>query len=518
MPQSTPARHRPHDSDRVPLLAFAVALGSVHLIAVIVIAAARIAYPFELDWFEGPMLEQTLRVLSGRPIYVAPSVAYVPLVYPPLFNYAAAAMSAVVGPGFAALRAVSALAAAATLLMLGAWVTRETGRRSAGFLAAATYAAGQHLAESWLDIGRSDSLFLSLVFAGAWIYRSRSPGKPAAIAAGAMWALAFLCKQSAPVVLGPLLVWLAAREGARGWYAIVTFATLSATGALALDAASGGWFRYYTFVVPRKFSIDPALAVRFLIEMSPLLPAIALGIAGAWTQLRNGSRGVGFHLTFVLGLVLSSWQLRLYPGAGGNVLLTAVLGVALAAGLGFGWLAARPALSARSRWGIGLAMCVQLALLLHNPLSEMPRSQDRLAGEGLVSRLKQSAGPIYVSSHPYLARRATGRTNVHIAPLMDLVRAPRDSVQDGLWQAMRDSLQGRSWSLLVLDQRDWLLDEAHAAGYREVARVFPDPDAFWPVTGYRTRPEWVMAPEERLNSDAPRDSSPRVPDPGSGDR
>ena len=157
----------------------------------VAVAASRLAYPFELDWVEGALLEQTLRVRAGVPLYVAPSTAYVPLIYAPLFNYAAAAMAALVGPGFAALRTVSALAAAATLVITGAYVTRETGRRSAGLIAAALYAAGQHLAESWLDVGRSDSLFLALLIAGAFVYRTRAQGRGAPIAAGGLWALAW---------------------------------------------------------------------------------------------------------------------------------------------------------------------------------------------------------------------------------------------------------------------------------------------------------------------------------------
>jgi len=108
---------------------------------------------------------------------------------------------------------------------------------------------------------------------------------------------------------------------------------------------------------------------------------------------------------------------------------------------------------------------------------------------------------VFVSYHPYLARRAGKPTNVHIVPLMDMVRMPRDSIQDGLWQAMKDSLRTRAWDVLVLDQRDWLIEEAQAAGYREIAGVFADPDVFWPVTGYQTRPEWVFAPEERREAD-----------------
>jgi len=491
----------------------------------VAVAASRLAYPFELDWVEGALLEQTLRVRAGVPLYVAPSTAYVPLIYAPLFNYAAAAMAALVGPGFAALRTVSALAAAATLVITGVYVTRETGRRSAGLIAAALYAAGQHLAESWLDVGRSDSLFLALLIAGAFVYRTRAQGRGAPIAAGGLWALAFLTKQSVPVVLAPLLVWLVVRERARGRLAVAAFAALSLIAVLWIDSANGGWFRYYAFIVPRKFPMDPALAGRFFLEMTPLLPAFALGAAGAWTRFRTDAGDVGFHVALAGGLAFSSWHLRLYRGAGENVLLAAVLAAALAGGLGWGWLASRAAAVRPGRpasrppagragriashtpaWSPGriassLALCVQLAVLLRNPLPDIPRREDRAAGEDLVRRLASSEGPVFVSYHPYLARRAGKPTNVHIVPLMDMVRMPRDSIQDGLWQAMKDSLRTRAWDVLVLDQRDWLLEEAQAAGYREIAGVFADPDVFWPVTGYQTRPEWVFAPEERLEAD-----------------
>ena len=138
---------------------------------------------------------------------------------------------------------------------------------------------------------------------------------------------------------------------------------------------------------------------------------------------------------------------------------------------------------------------------MRNPLPDIPRREDRAAGEDLVRRLASSEATAFVSYHPYLARLAGKPTNVHIVPLLDMVRMPRDSIQDGLWQEMKDSLRTRAWDVLVLDQRDWLIEEARAAGYREVAGVFADPEVFWPVTGYHTRPEWIFAPEERLDAD-----------------
>jgi hypothetical protein len=56
---------------------------------------------------------------------------------------------------------------------------------------------------------------------------------------------------------------------------------------------------------------------------------------------------------------------------------------------------------------------------------------------------------------------------------------------------MRDSLRAGTWPLLVLDNRDWLIPEARSAGYRRFGSVARTGDVLWPVTGMRTRPQWV---------------------------
>jgi len=144
-----------------------------------------------------------------------------------------------------------------------------------------------------------------------------------------------------------------------------------------------------------------------------------------------------------------------------------------------------------------VVICLHLAMHVHDPRSGFTHSRDRIAGEDLVRRLRLPPGRVLVSSHPYLARFAGKPGHAHVAPLMDVVKGASGPVETGLWRAVQDSMRARAWSVLVLDTRDWMYDVASEAGYRRVAAVFGEEDVFWPITGYRTRPEWVMLPEEQ---------------------
>src|SRR5262245_50878569 len=110
-PQPSPARTtgpaRAAGPD--PAVALALALACAYVLAFVIVAVARLPYPFELEWLEGVVLEHVHRVLAGQPIYVAPSVDFVPLNYTPLYYYVSAAFAAALGPGFVALRLVSLL-------------------------------------------------------------------------------------------------------------------------------------------------------------------------------------------------------------------------------------------------------------------------------------------------------------------------------------------------------------------------------------------------------------------------
>ena len=50
-------------------------------------AAGRYDYPYDIEWMEGGLLTHAWRVREGLPLYVEPSVDFVPFIYPPLYAW-----------------------------------------------------------------------------------------------------------------------------------------------------------------------------------------------------------------------------------------------------------------------------------------------------------------------------------------------------------------------------------------------------------------------------------------------
>ncbi|MCC6348979.1 MAG: glycosyltransferase family 39 protein [Candidatus Eisenbacteria bacterium] len=482
------------------LAAVVAALSLVYVAMVLWVWVRRGAYPYELEWLEGIALEHVQRLRAGLPLYVAPSLVWVPLNYAPLYFWLCALASLAFGESFLAMRLVSMLAALAAGWAMWKLVRHETGRAAPAWLAVGLFAAAYRLGGAWLDVARADSLHLALLLLGALVARTDPSRWRMPVAAGALFALALLAKQSAFVAVGPLVLWLVFSDRPRGLVLAAVFAALSGAGLLALDAASGGWFRYYAFTVaafhPRSLSLIWQFPVQDVLRhFAPLLALLALA-ARAPREPGPGSRRV-FPVALAFGFLGLAWALRLYPGGYDNVLLTAHAALALLGALAFG------ALTARRSWRAAVAaglMAVQLAVLGWNPAAQVPTFADRKAGDTLTSGLARLPGRVWFSSHTYLLARAGRPTHAHVMPLMDVIRDGHGPRERALLATLRDTLAAHAWNPILLDNRDWLMEECVRAGYQPVSGVFPDPQVFWPVTGMRTRPEYLFAPR------APSDS------------
>ncbi|HEY2953651.1 MAG TPA: glycosyltransferase family 39 protein [Candidatus Eisenbacteria bacterium] len=487
-------------------LALALALAGGYLLAFLAVALARLNYPFQLEWIEGVVLEHVHRVLNGQRLYVAPSLDFVPLNYTPLYYYVCAAAASVLGEGFVPLRLVSLLASLGLLSLVLVLVRRETGRWAAGMLAAGLFAATYRRGGAWLDIARADSLYLMLLVAGACALRWEARRLRGPLLAAGLWTLAFLAKQSAPVVVAPLVIWSLVRTPRRGALLAAALAAGCGLSFLALDAAHGGWFRYYVLEVAGRHAVDPTLALNFpLRHLPPVLIALALGVAAAWGKTARVERETReFFAVFSAGLLASGWHLSLYRGGYDNVLLPAFLAAALAGGLGWGWIASAPRPPSRvpPRLLATLALVVQLALLVWDPLAQIPSPDDRAEGATLVRTLENLPGRVFIPSHNYLAQRAGKGSSASLMPLMDVLKGGDGPLERGLRRALEDSLHARAWGAIVLDTKDWLLEGVQVAGYQVIGRPFRNPDVFWPRTGMRTRPEWVFVPLERVHADS----------------
>lgn len=169
---------------------------------------------------------------------------------------------------------------------------------------------------AWLDLARADSLYLFFLFGGAFVLRGSRDHRGRAGLAGASWCLAFLTKQTAPIVVAPLVILLLVRRERAALLSPLAATLFSAAAFLGLNAISEGWFRFYVVDVAAAHRPELALALqfpsRYLLWLVPALAAfVAVGLR-ARGRLADGA--LAFHACWFAGLLLSSWHLASYRG------------------------------------------------------------------------------------------------------------------------------------------------------------------------------------------------------------
>ncbi len=469
-----------------------VAAAALYVIAFFYVALRRAGYPFDLEWMEGGMVESVRRVLAGRPLYLAPSIDFVPFIYTPLFYWLSAGVALVTGAGYLPLRLVAIAATAACLALLFAIVRRETGRFVPAVCAAGLFAAAYPLSGCWYDIARCDTLFLALLLAACYLLRFRPPGWHHA-GAGLLLALSFLAKQAALFIAVPLAAWLVYRLRRQALWFLVSAVAGIVVSTVALDAASGGWYRFYVLTLPGEHSLTLKYYTQFWAnDIQRMIPAAVLAVL--YFRTAGRSRSMPFYLALFIGMFLSAWLSRAHEGGYDNVIMPATAALALVAGLA---LAAVPdaagTLRPVTRLGLALGLLVQFGLLFYRMGPEVPTAADRAAWQEVVGAVRSVDGDVYCPNHSYLSVQAGKPGYAHAQAIADITRSHQQQVARRL-TAERDSAMtsGRFRGLVI----GLVLPPGAEAGpggimssYRLArAPLFSDTGALHPRTGMESRP------------------------------
>lgn len=519
----------------------AAVLAGLYLGMLLFLAAARMLYPFELEWTEGASLDQVHWISSGRFPYQPPTLEFLPLTYTPFYFYLAAGAAKIFGDGFLAPRLVSVLATAGVLALIFRLVLDASGSKLYAWLAAGIFAASYRFTGAWLDLAKTDSLFLLLTLLAYCIYRStrhRAAQDRSVLLrwalSGALFALAYFTKQTAlPVVAMLALVSLVVWRG-RSWR-LWSWAAVLAVGAFVLlDRLSQGWFSYYTLDALAYHERLLAFGVFWgplLRHMAPALLLAALSIPFAAARFRSSGEGTiisskqrspdpklqpaagshPFHLSplwediaFALALILTSWSVFFKTWTYDNGFLPAALGLSLLSGMVAGWWQANPA-----RWGQAGAknllkaaplflIIIQFTLLAYDPRQQLPSASHKAAGERLLQDIAELPGEVWVFQHSYLSRMAGKASFFHAAPMGDYLGAAQPP-------AGSDDFQRRQQIAAVFEQAlrtqtaGWVILDKMAdywqPGYIPVKELAVDsPEAnFRPLTGAATRPSYILA-------------------------
>jgi hypothetical protein len=509
--------HRPERSagERITPLApafleaAAVLCGLYSLGAVLYVVLHRIGYPFALEWMEGGSLVQVARIVSGQPLYAAPSLEFVPFIYPPLYYYVSALAASCFGITFLSLRLVSAGATLGCLALIYLFVRRHGGSVLGGVLGVSLFAATFPLGGAWFDIGRVDMLALFLLLSGCYLVYPDSIGSR--IAGGLVLAGALFTKQTNALVIAFILLLLLLGRSRSALVACLTTVAASLIALGALTAIYGRWFLYYVYELPSRHDVAMRAAMpgdfaRFLLReiLLPLpvaaLFAGALFLAGA--PAIKASRSTAFLGTLAGAALVSSWFGWINPGGYRNALLAAHAAMAVVFGAGFEAVRSLrigespPGSTAFFRSMASLAVIAQFSLLLFPVAAQIPTARDLARNRELLALVRTLPGEVFMPFHNEFPMFCGKRGCANFTALQELFTGYGGArplpegplLAAGLQRAFRE----KRFGAVILDT-DWLLPEVENR-YSTSRPVFDDDEGGWPVTGWRIRPQRLLLP------------------------
>jgi len=424
-------------NQRSALLAASAVLAALQFGVLAYHLGSTVMFPYDLNYGEGYVLNDAVRLSRGEPIYV--DIQQFPMVrspYPPLYPLVWSLFLRLSAPSFVVGRALS-VAALIGLFALLAWNGRRIRRGPWPVIIAPALLAASPFVYQWAGYARVDLLALLLaaggVCAAQWL-----PGWRGVLAAGVLCTLALWTKQTtltAALAVGIALL-LRSRLHGLGFAGLVALPCLAAV--VALDALTGGQFTRHILEGNAANPIYPLRAAYYLFGFAALhLPAFAAGLWWASKALRGVPSPIALYVPIALLGALSAGN----AGSSVNYLIEPAIALGLAAP--FAWRAAHGAPA------IGPLMAtVQLLLVVHWPngfgttylaesaLGRTPTTADASVGAQVDAVVRATPGELIAEPAGFAVRN--GRS-VYVQPIDLRAEELRGRWRDEpLVQALRD--------------------------------------------------------------------------------
>jgi hypothetical protein len=407
--------------------------------------AVTLAFPYDLNYGEGYVLNDAVRLSRGESLYV--DLQQFPMVrspYPPLFPLVWSALVPLAGPAFWPGRALSviSLIGVAGLVAWSAWRVR---RGIWPCVAAVGLVAASPFVYQWAGYARVDLLAVAFATAGV-VVAQWVGGRRGVILAAGLCGLALWTKQT--TITATIAVALAL--SLRSWRASASFALLVGlpTGLLiiVLNAATGGEFARHVLA---GNATNPVLPLRAAVFVGTFVTLHLLAVAGGVWWLRRALNRAPSPIAVYLPITLLAAVSAGNGGSSVNYLVEPVVALALA--VPFVWRAVPPASAAAAP----LLAAFQLLLLLHWPnafgtsylaegaLGRTPTAEDAAIGAHLDSLVQAEAGELIAEPAGFAVRN--GRP-VYVQPI-DL----RAEQLQGRWrsESLVDALANGRFSMLL---------------------------------------------------------------------
>jgi len=456
----------------------------------------RIQYPFELEWMEGGSVDHVRRILSGQKLYVSPSLEFVPFGYTPLYFYISAVISKLLGIGFSPLRLLSFISSLGCFFIIFLMVRRETRSTFSAILASSLFVATFRISGAWFDIARVDSLFLFFILAALYIVRFNDSSR-SYILAGLFISLSFLTKQTALIIFLPIMLYCIVINRRPSISLIITMVVIVGGSTLLLNHIHDGWYSYYIFLLSKQRPINVSRFFYFWskdIFLSLSIPSFGI-IFYLSAQMRSlDKRRFFFYVSALIGMLGGSLISRLQFGGYHNVLFPAYAIMAILFGLAIHTAAELIQRAPENKRRIleiylYLICIIQFTGLAYNPFTQIPTREDLKAGKEFIRTMAELQGDILLPSHGYLPVLAGKKSHAHAMAIVDFLWGENTPEKARFIEEIRKKIREKKFSAIILDS-PWFPEEV-SNYYIKQRALFDSPAVFWPVTGEKTRPEWI---------------------------
>ena len=304
--------------------------------------ARVIAFPYPMDYGEGPLLAQTRALGNRENIYRADlaSPPYTISNYPPLYPFVLSPVARLAGPAFWYGRLLSWLSIAAAATLIGLIVQALTGDRLAAVVGGLALLAFPP-ASYWAGLYRVDAFALALSLGGLYVCVRRPDARGTVPLAALLLTAAIFTRQSYGLA-APLAAtaWLLATGRRRR--ALTLLGLVAALGAAlfgGLEWLTRGGFSF-NVVTANLNAYQAGSLARYLADVWALMP-IALTAAGLFLLVAGALRVPSWRLVgpYLIGAALSGLTIG---KVGSNVNYLLELGAAVALALDVVRLARAP--------------------------------------------------------------------------------------------------------------------------------------------------------------------------------
>lgn len=486
---------KPSENNLYSLIQFGLfALSGLFLILYVYIAIQRVFFPFDIEWAEGAALLQVKQILAGEGLYQAPNLAFMPLVYTPVYHYLSAFVSLLVGEGFLGLRLLSFISSIAAAGMIFWIVYRETEDGFAGWISSTLYLACFQLSGGFYDLARVDSLFIFVILGTLLLFLRARNGFDLAVA-GIMVAVSFFTKQTALLVFMPILVYAGFHYRWKSLYLYSSSLLGIGVTILIWSRISSGWFQYYIFQLPQEHGYSIIDAVNFWVgdTLRPLGIAFVFGLILIFHWLKRDSRSepgstwdlgdekATMYVLFFLGCFLGAWITRASNGGAENNIMPAYASISIMLGFGFArakrWLDEQEGLQQRGKLFVNLMVMVQFIALLYNPLTYIPTPADKRTNQVLIEIMEQTEGEIFIPYRSHLPGYVGKQTHAHVVSIFELVGYFHGDVQPQgveLLEEIREKIREQEYGVVILDHPMPWFKEALDVNYRHLENEEPE--------------------------------------------